>query len=127
KIDGRLRWPADLGPNPGITRLQRAIPQFGPVGADRGIKRIAARRIDRVIDLGNPLYVRAETRPTREVEGDVNAEPAGRRHGIDKAPKRCASGQRKIDAPAKEGGRDRVPRYSSNGAGECGRIEPGRV
>ncbi len=71
KIGGRLRRSADLRPDSGITRLQRTVPQFGPVGADRGIERITTRRIDRIIDLGNPLYIRAETRLTREVEGDV--------------------------------------------------------
>src|SRR5439155_13283191 len=111
KIGGRLRRPTDLRPHPGITGLERAVSQSGPVGADRGVERLAARRIDGVIDFADPLYIRPEPRLTGKVEGDVNAKPARWRDRIDEPAKGCAPGEREIDAPAKEGGRDRLPRY----------------
>ena len=79
EIDGRFLGSANLRPDPGIARLRRAIPQLGPVGADRGIECIAARRIDRVINRSNPFDIRAKARLTCEIEGDVDAEPTRRR------------------------------------------------
>ena len=46
EIGRRLAGRADLGPNTGITRLQGAIAQFGPVAPHLGVKGIAPRRID---------------------------------------------------------------------------------
>jgi len=90
EIDGRFLGSADLRPDPGIARLQRAIPQLGPVDADRGIECIAPRRIDRVINRSNPFDIWAKARLTCEIE---DAEPTRRRDGIDEPPKRCWTDQ----------------------------------
>src|SRR6266850_396777 len=101
KIGCRLRRPADLRPHPGITGLERAVSQSGPIAADRGVERLAARRIDGIIDDADPLYIRPEPRLTRKIEGDMDAEPARRQDRVDKPAKRCAPGEGEIDPPGK--------------------------
>ena len=81
KIGRRLPRPTDLRPHPGVTGLERAVSQSGPIGADRGVERLAARRIDGIINLADPLYIWPEPRLTRKIEGDMDAEPAGWRDG----------------------------------------------
>jgi len=63
---------SDLRPDPGIARLQCAAPQIGPAGTDRRVETVGTPWIDCVIDLGNPLDVRAKSRLSREIERKVH-------------------------------------------------------
>jgi len=76
EIRRRLARAADLGPYAGIAWRQRAIGEIGPIAADRGVKLVAAGRIDRIIERIDPFDIRAETRGAPDIELQVNAEPA---------------------------------------------------
>src|ERR1700756_3744368 len=112
EVCGRLAGTADLGPDPRIARLQGAIPQAGPIGSDRGIEGLAARRVDRIIDRRDPLDIRSESRLTRQIQGEVHAEATGNRNRINQPPKWRTAAERKIHPTAEIRRRDRLLRYS---------------
>src|SRR5262245_4822343 len=56
-------WPAgrlQLGPDAGVTRLQRTVAQVRVVAADGGVERLRAAHVDVVVDGVDPLHVRPE-------------------------------------------------------------------
>src|SRR5688572_20068600 len=67
----------ELGANAYISRLQALLIQLGVVRLDRRRKGGTPRRIEVVVDLLDPLHVRAEARSPREVERHVNTEAGG--------------------------------------------------
>ena len=108
EIRGRLGGTADLGPDAGIARLQRAVLERRPIAADGGIEAVAAPWIDGVVDAVDPFGVGAEARLTREVERQMHAQPRRLRHGIDEMLERRAARKGEIDAAAEIGGRNGV-------------------
>ncbi len=127
EIGRRLRRAADLGADAGITGLQGAVAQARPVAPNRGVESRAARPVDLVVDCGNPFDIGAEAGLAGKIEGDVDAEPARRRHRIDEPAERCAAAQGEIHAAAEIGGRDRVAGDAFDGAGQFRGIKPGGV
>src|SRR5215471_434910 len=127
KVGGGLARSADLRPNSSITRLERAIPQVWPIGPDGGVEYFAARRVDRIVDRGDPFHIRAEPRLPRQIQGDVYAKPARDRHWIDKPPERRATAKREIDAAAEIGWRDRLGRHSFERMRQRRGIEAGGI
>src|SRR5581483_11117322 len=98
EIRRRLVGSADLGTNPGIAGLQRALREARPVAADRGIKALAAARIHGVVDPVDPFDVGPEARLPGEIERHMDAKPTWLRHGIDEMPEGRATREREIDA-----------------------------
>ncbi len=78
--------------------------------------------------LANPFDIGAEARLAGEVEGDVDAEPARRRHRVDEAAKRRLAAEREVARR----GRNRRAGSSRAGCpaiarGERRRVEPGGI
>jgi hypothetical protein len=79
--------PLELGPDPRIARLQRAIGQAGPIAPDGIVEALSPPRVDAIIQILDPFHIRPEPRPTGEIEGEMNAQPRRLGHGIDQMAK----------------------------------------
>src|SRR5439155_23842704 len=86
----------DLRPDAGEPRHQRAVLEAGIVPADRIVEERRARLIEGVVDAGNPLDVRTETRLPPDVERQVGAEPARNRNRKDERAEGTASGHAQV-------------------------------
>ena len=79
---------AELGPDAGIGRLQRAIGQPRPIATDGVGEGRGARRVDTVVfgaafGERDPLHVGAEAHLSAEIERDMHAQPGLVRHRVD--------------------------------------------
>src|SRR6185437_16169723 len=69
EIGGGLARVDELRPDPRVAGLECAVGEARPVATDRGIKAIAAPRIDGVVDPVDPFDIGPEARLAGEVEG----------------------------------------------------------
>jgi tetratricopeptide (TPR) repeat protein len=100
-VDGevapRLARRDQLGPDPGIARLERALGQTGPEAPRELVERRHARGIDRVVDPVHVLRIGAELHAACEVERRVHRQTAvlGR---VDRVPERRAAREGEVAA-----------------------------
>ena len=117
----------DLGPNAGIARLQRAVLQRRPVFAHGGVELVGAVRIDRVVDARDPFDIGPELRLAAEIDGDVHAEPARHRDGIDQAREGRAASQGEIVSFGVIRGRDAIGWHAIDFSRQRRRMQAGRI
>src|SRR5215472_124858 len=127
KVCSRFGRAADFWSDAGIARLQGTIRQTRPVGADGAVEFLAARRVDRVIDRGDPFHVGSEPCLTGHIRRDVHTQATRYRDGVDEPAKWCRPTQSEIDPAAEVGGRDRFRRYPFDPPCEGGRVQSGGV
>jgi hypothetical protein len=100
-----LLGPADLGPDAGIARRQRAVRQGRPVLAHLGVEGVAARRIDhQVVGRPDPLHIGPKFGLPAEVNGEVHAQAGRLGHRVDQPPEGRTARQREVAALGKESG-----------------------
>ena len=123
----RLARARHLGADPGVPGLERAVGQPGPVAADGGVEAVRPRFVEAVVHRVHPLHVRAEARPSGEVQRDVRPEPTRHRHRIDQVTERRAPGEHEVVglrvALRRDGGRGKALDPSRH----LRRPEPGAV
>ena len=126
EVAPRLAGCDQLGPDPRITRLERAVGQGGPEAPRRAVERVGARGIDGVVDRIDILGVRAELEPAAQVDRRVHGEAAVPRR-VDRTAERRRTREREIAAlhvvEARYAGRI----VSLDLLRECVRAEPGGV
>jgi hypothetical protein len=75
--------PRNLWPDAGVARLQRAVRQVRPIGEDGGVEGRRSPRVDGVVDRVHPFDVGAKLRLSSQIEGEMHAKAARRRHRIE--------------------------------------------
>ena len=98
KIGERLARARDPRPHTRVSGLERTVGESGPVAANGRVERGRAARIHPVVAAVHPLDVGSEARAAPEVEGEVYAEAARVRQGVDQSLERRAPLEREVTA-----------------------------
>ncbi len=127
EVLGRRAGRHDLGADAGVARLQRAVLELRPPAAHGGIKFVGAVRVDRVVDAVDPFDIGTELGLAAHVDGDVHAQAARHRDGIDQAREGRASGQGEIISFGVIRRGNAVGWHASDFLCESGGVQAGRV
>src|SRR5262249_37423722 len=127
KVGLRFAGAAQLRPDAGIVRHQRAVGQARPITANAGVETVGAARIDRVIFFRDPLDVRTKPHAAGHIEGDMNAKSAVDRRRINQPRKYRAAGIAEVIALAEHKLRHLLGRIVFDAARQRLRAEAGGI